>query len=347
MRSNLLPIALLAIMAMGLDFPGQISRAEAMDGDMCSPERIHRIHVRIAVIDSGISEESEVLMSSVWVNPNEIPDNGIDDDNNGCIDDVRGCNIFNSTNQVSDDYGHGSFVIAALVGKSGSSKLMGSRVSSEIKVIPIRALTATTLHFMENGRLIGSFKDTMMVAGTAHTVTLAINYAIAVRERTGDNIIINASWTFNRVVNDYVDLEKALKKADASGILIVFSAGNEGNLSPLSYPASLKFPNMISVGAIDGDGFANYSSVGADIAADGTNTPSANMGELSGEKSVKGTSFAAPLVALTAAEVWERNPGLTAIQVKERILETADALDSLKGKVNGGRKLNFEKAIAR
>ena len=49
--------------------------------------------VIVAVIDNGVDIEHEDLINSIWINKNEIPDNGIDDDNNGYIDDVHGWNF--------------------------------------------------------------------------------------------------------------------------------------------------------------------------------------------------------------------------------------------------------------
>jgi len=48
------------------------------------------IEIIVAVIDSGVDIDHEDLQGSIWVNDDEIPGNGIDDDNNGYIDDING-----------------------------------------------------------------------------------------------------------------------------------------------------------------------------------------------------------------------------------------------------------------
>ncbi|GLR16333.1 S8 family peptidase [Portibacter lacus] len=57
--------------------------------------------VIVAIIDSGVDVEHEDLKDIVWVNENEIPDNGIDDDKNGYIDDIHGWNFIGGANGVN------------------------------------------------------------------------------------------------------------------------------------------------------------------------------------------------------------------------------------------------------
>ncbi len=313
--------------------------------------------VVIAMVDSGIDTENADLMKMVWVNPNE-KSNGKDDDNNGCDDDVRGCNVFNRSGIVQDDRGHGTYVAAVLAGKSNLTKNIFSKISSDIKIFPIRAMVASPVFVMEKNRAIVSSYDTMDVRGSWETIAKAIYCVRETKKKSGANFIINASLSsrvfygnaklyeqeLKQAEEDKKLFEAELKKAEEEGILIVISAGNEGENHALMYPASLKLPNMITVGAINYGKFAYYSCKGADIAADGTNVPGLGEGYA---QYMRGTSFAAPVVALVAAEVWSRHPELTAVQVKAIILETADVADYLNGKVEGNRLLNFEKAISK
>lgn len=52
----------------------------------------------VAVIDSGVDEEHEALISRLWVNPGEIIGNGVDDDKNGYVDDIHGWNFLGTKN---------------------------------------------------------------------------------------------------------------------------------------------------------------------------------------------------------------------------------------------------------
>ena len=53
----------------------------------------------------GADWQHEDLVANVWTNPDEIADNGIDDDNNGFIDDVHGINLANGDDQDNDPTG--------------------------------------------------------------------------------------------------------------------------------------------------------------------------------------------------------------------------------------------------
>ncbi len=76
--------------------------------------------VIIALIDTGVDYTHEDLKGSIWTNDDEIPNNGIDDDNNGYIDDYYGWNFYNNSNRVytgsEDEHGtHGAGTIAASI----------------------------------------------------------------------------------------------------------------------------------------------------------------------------------------------------------------------------------------
>jgi cell wall-associated protease len=61
--------------------------------DLAKSKKLKSKRVVVAVIDSGIDTAHEDLKPILWVNPKEKPGNGIDDDNNGFIDDVHGWNF--------------------------------------------------------------------------------------------------------------------------------------------------------------------------------------------------------------------------------------------------------------
>jgi len=96
--------------------------------------------VIIAVLDTGVYLDHPDLASGIWTNPREIPDNGIDDDGNGFIDDVHGWNFALNNKVVADDHGHGTHVagIAAarinngigIAGMAGAATIMPVKVFS-------------------------------------------------------------------------------------------------------------------------------------------------------------------------------------------------------------------------
>ncbi len=64
--------------------------------------------VIVAVIDSGVDVNHEDLQGKIWINSGEIPNDGIDNDNNGYIDDVHGVNVLAGTGNPLDDNNHGT-----------------------------------------------------------------------------------------------------------------------------------------------------------------------------------------------------------------------------------------------
>ncbi|MGB4838096.1 MAG: S8 family peptidase [Saprospiraceae bacterium] len=92
--------------------------------------------VVICVIDDGINAAHEDLQGNVWLNYNEIPGNGIDDDNNGYIDDFRGWNITSKNDNVYSGGSHGT-PVAGIIGARGNNKLGVSGVNWKVKIMPV------------------------------------------------------------------------------------------------------------------------------------------------------------------------------------------------------------------
>ncbi len=265
----------------------------------------------VAVIDTGVDYNHNILVQAdaLWSNANEIPENGIDDDNNGFVDDVHGWNFFSNNRRPLDDEGHGTHVSGIVVGLSFDI-FQYPVVQSKIKVMPLKFLGAD-----------GS--------GDTASAIQAIDYAI----NNGANII-NASWggdTYSRALHD------ALTRAYEKGIFIVTAAGNSTNNNDLSpiFPASLTIPGLVAVAASNSYDqlaqFSNYGVQSVHLSAPGVSIASLYPQNLYGYSS--GTSMASPFVAGVGALLLRESPNLSGYQLKELILNSVHTSESYSQKI--------------
>lgn len=276
-----------------------------------SPEMV------VAVIDTGVDLGHPELQDRAWVNPGEIPGNGIDDDNNGYVDDVNGWDFLNNDNTVydaADNDIHGTHVAGTIAADFNNGQGICG-VAPNVKIMAIKFI----------GPDGGSISDAIS----------AIEYTSRMGVKLSNN-----SWSGT-------EYSQAMKDAiDQSGMLFVAASGNSGanTDSTPEYPAAYESNNIISVAGIDNQGnlpsWSNYGPATVDLGAPGAGITSIfelipNSHYLYG--SMSGTSQATPHVTGTAALVMSQFPGLTPQQVKDRIIANVKPLSSLQGKtVSGG-----------
>lgn len=275
-------------------------------------------NVVVGIIDSGIDYTHTDLSSNVWTNPNEIAGNGIDDDNNGYVDDIHGWNFVADSNDPYDDNGHGTHV-AGTIGAVGNNGIGVAGVTWNTQVAALKFLDAD-----------GS--------GYTSDAIEAINYAT-----TNGFAITNNSWGGGAYSQSLYDAIAAYQ-----GVFIAAAGNNGKNIdSSASYPASYTLSNIISVAATtSSDGRASYSNYGAtsvDLGAPGDSIYSTYPGNK--YATLSGTSMATPHVSGAAALLKSYYPGLTTAQIKSVILANVDAVTSLKGKTVTGGRLNVYKAL--
>ena len=276
--------------------------------------------VIVAVIDTGVDYTHKDLAPFMWTNRREIPSNGIDDDNNGFIDDVRGWNFAGNNNDpMADDAGayHGTHV-AGIVRTASQLAQKGI----DVKIMPVKYLDSS-----------GS--------GLSSNAVRAIDYAMK-----NGAVVLNNSWgsmNASRAVSD------AIERTRRAHLLFVAAAGN-GDAAGIGintdkqpfYPASYPHNNIISVAAGDRDGnltrFSNFGKITVDLAAPGLNIRSTRNGNTYGVLS--GTSMASPYVAGVAAMLWGLRSDLSYREVKQVLLSSVTANSNLAGKILTGGNIN-------
>ncbi|MDE2826075.1 MAG: S8 family serine peptidase [Bacteroidota bacterium] len=256
--------------------------------------------VVIAIVDSGSDWRHEDLLANVWTNANEIPDNGIDDDNNGFVDDVHGVNLCNGDNTNNDPFEprlgeHGTVV----AGTAGGVTNNGIGVAGA-------AWNAQLMH----------------ICGFSYTGVL---YAAA----NGADII-NASWGGGGLEVTTFGAQ-SLDLATDMGALVIAAAGNDNLNSDLYrfFPAS--YPRVLSVGATAKDSrrrasFSNYGKM-VNVFAPGVGIISTAVND-EYTFSAFGTSFSSPLVSGVAALVKTRYPGISPDALREQIRLASEHIDT-------------------
>jgi subtilisin family serine protease len=280
--------------------------------------------VVVAVLDSGVDYRHLDLINNIWVRPADMA--AYTDDELGTFNDLHGFNATDRLRDPMDDNGHGTHC-AGIIGAEGNNGYGIAGINWNVEIMPLKFL---------NGNGSGTTKDAIE----------AINYVID-RKQKGVNVrIISASWGSTQKSRA---LQDAIKRAGEEGIMFIAAAGNNGDDSDKRphFPAGYNLPNLIAVAALDRNdqlaSFSNYGAKSVHIAAPGKEILST---WLNGEFYVaSGTSMATPEVAGVAALVLSVNPKMTVKQLRDRLFNSVDKLDSLKGKVVTGGRINAAKAV--
>jgi Subtilase family len=275
-----------------------IDATDAWEITVGSPE------VVIALIDSGLDLDHPDLAGNLWLNTDETPGNGFDDDGNGFVDDVHGYDFANGDGDPTSTSDHGTFV-AGVAGMVGDNGFGGAGICWQVGLMPLRVFGGSA---------------------TLDDLIAAIDYAA---DNGAD--VINASYGgFG-----FSELEaEAFARAGDAGVIVVAAAGNDGIGVDRNrfYPATHGLPNLIAVGGSNRtDELADFTNWGAntvDVLAPSAplistvNHPSSD--ENSGFRLWAGTSFAAPHVSGAVALVRSLHPSASPREVIERLRAGVD-----------------------
>ncbi len=277
----------------------------------------------VAVIDTGVDYDHRDLRDNIWRNEDELNGRpGVDDDENGYVDDIYGYNFAYNNADPEDDHGHGTHC-AGTIGAVGNNGLDIAGVCWHARIMSLKILD-------------------MDGNGTSADAVPAIYYAVA---HGAD--VISMSWggsDESRAVKD------AIAYARRQGVVVVAAAGNEGSDTPF-YPAG--YADVVAVAATESNDrrtfLSNYGDW-VDIAAPGSAIVSLKpVGSASAPGNdtfttkVSGTSTAAPHVAGACALLLATNPLLTCEEVEHILLTMGDAIS--RGICASNSRLNVAKAM--
>jgi subtilisin family serine protease len=276
--------------------------------------------VVVAVIDTGVDYTHPDLRANMWSNPGEIPDNGVDDDANGYVDDVHGINAIRGATQRGDpldENGHGTHV-AGTIGAVGNNAEGVVGINHRVKIMALKFLGPTG-------------------AGSLSDAITAIDYMVMLKAR-GINIrVANNSWGGSGYAAALAD---AVQRTEDAGIIFAAAAGNNGSDNDVdpAYPANFEMANVVSVAALDEWGnlasFSNYGATTVDIAAPGVGIYSTFPGNRYVQLS--GTSMATPHVAGTLALLFAAETNLPYTDALARLYQSGHDRSSL---YDGGRRV--------
>ncbi|NMM48781.1 S8 family serine peptidase [Marinigracilibium pacificum] len=276
--------------------------------------------VIVAVIDGGIEQTHPDLAPNLWINEDEIPNNGIDDDNNGYIDDYNGFGFGERTGEYTPN-NHGTHVggtVAAAtnngIGVAGIAG--GSGTLPGVKLMSCAA-------FSPNGT--GGFQESFVYAADNGAVITQNSW----RFLTPNIYIKSYEDAINYFINEAGNDEFGNQVGPMAGGLVVFAAGNE-NSGEQFFPSYL--PQVIAVAATNNAdvraGFSNYGDW-IDISAPGVSILSTVTGN--NYSYFSGTSMACPHVSGAAALIVSSfgKQGFTPEKVKALLYGSADNIDQV------------------
>lgn len=284
--------------------------------------------VVVAVVDTGVDHAHPDLNANMWSNPNEIAGNGIDDDNNGYVDDIHGINAITNVGDPMDDQGHGSHV-AGTMGAVGNNGVGVVGVNHETSIIGCKFLAADGF-------------------GSTANAIKCINYLVALKNSGVNLRVINHSWGgggYSQALKD------AIQASEDAGILSVIAAGNgltnrDVDANP-EYPGSYDNEGILTIANTTRTDSLNvqskYGANNVDMGAPGSAILSTTPGN--SYATYSGTSMASPHVAGAAAMISAVKPNLNPLQVKEILMNSGDVVESLNGKTVTGKRLNLHQAL--
>ncbi len=298
----------------------------------------------VCVIEGGNLNHPD-LVDNKWVNENEIPGNGIDDDGNGYIDDYNGWNVASQTDAGVFQGGHGTSVMG-MIGAKGNNDLGVAGINWDVKIMSVA------------GENLG--QEASVVAAYDYPLTMRLLYEESGGELGAFVVATNASWGIdNANANNYPIWCGVYDTLGEAGILNCgATANNNVNIDVVSdMPTGCSSPYMVAVTATNNNDVRTFSGYGVntiDLAAPGeaVRTTSGSTGYTT----TSGTSFASPLTAGAIALIYSSpcpsfaalvhaDPQAGADLVYQVLMDGCDPVPNLANEVISGGRLNVFNSI--
>lgn len=276
-------------------------------------------NIVIGIADSGIDITHEDLSDNIWTNPDEIPDNNIDDDNNGKIDDVHGWDFIG--NITAQQFVSGAFRPDNDVKPVHGSNTHGTHVSGCAAAVTDNGIGIAGPAF--NSQILPmklSCDNVNPNQGGARGILRGYEAILYAAEMGAD--IINCSWGGPGYTPFGQDV---INQVTEMGTLVIVSAGNEYSSLDASpfYPAS--YDNVMCIGATQSnDVKANYSNYGRKVTVYSPGSSILSTMPGNNYQNQNGTSMASPVTAGVAALVKTVFPNYTPKQIMAQIRSTSD-----------------------
>lgn len=302
------------------------------DADIDAIEAIGRLKdgeipmhpVTVAIIDGGIDIFHYALKNRLWKNPGEDPNNNTDDDGNGYMNDQYGWNFKSKTPILVDYTGHGTHV-AGVIGADPIPIAHNPGVSYNARLM---ILKTTDDNYHSTLDIIAALKYAKRMKADVINMSIG-SYNLSTPYRDAIEEVINANIPVIAALgNDGLDIaEHPVYPACYWQVMGVANSNRYDILSPTSNYGSKPYP-MLNHAMIAAPGESIYSTL-----------PGSNYGNMTG------TSMASPHVTGTVALIKSMNPGISILKIRNRLVDGADEIPALMGKVEQGRRLNVYKAL--
>ncbi len=305
----------------------------------------------VAIVDGLFDVNHEDLKNNIWINRHEIPGNGKDDDKNGFVDDINGWNFYHKSGKiVGGSRAHGTRVIG-VVGAVGNNKKHITGVDWNAKMMLVQG----------SSRASASETFTSTVMRSYGYILEHKKLWLKTKGQRGANVIaINSSFGKDRadcLDSRYAIWNKVYNKLGKNGILSVVATSNSSYDVDVhgDVPSGCKSRFIISLASIDEIGKLQsaYGKKHVDLVAPGHGVLTTT--ETKKTTQAYGTSFATPQVTGAISylfkvsskkfkDFYSEKPGKAMLKLKKIILNTADPIKSVKGKVKTSGSLNLFKA---